>query len=208
MNYGAPETRLFKVRSLSVLSARRMAASTGAAEFVFMQQSNGLGHQIVAIRGFVDANGSLTGTFVQNVDINNNPIPGSFQVVNGQPGSFWGSGVDALDTTSMGRSSYAPGYRFTLGYKFDDGDAITISELHLVTTKYTTEATGVPPGQISDVGLSDTFLYSPVFNFAAAIQRSGQQDPARPESAGHLDGAVRHLGWCIADEHRLHSAFR
>jgi hypothetical protein len=162
-----------------------------AAEFIFMTQSNGLGHQVVGIRGFVDANGSLTGTFVQNTDGFGNPIPGSFTVVNGQPGSFWGSGADALDTTSMGRSSWAPGYRATVGYKFEDGDAIEISELHVVKIKYTTEATGVPPGQISDVNLSDTFLYSPVFNFSP--QFSGppnkiQPDPNRADTSTALYG--------------------
>jgi hypothetical protein len=115
----------------------------GAAESIFFTQSRAIGSQIVAYRGFIDSNGSLTG----------------------QPGTYIGSGMVALSTDQLGQASYAPGYRITVGWKTDDGTAIYGSFLQTLDTRRHAGATLVPPGFRSASNLADTFLVSNVYNF-------------------------------------------
>ena len=39
-----------------------VGAIYGAAEFLFMTPSRSIGHQLIATRGFIDSDGSVTGT--------------------------------------------------------------------------------------------------------------------------------------------------
>src|SRR5262249_60691582 len=57
-----------------------------AAEFVLMNQPRAIGHQRVAVRGFVDSAGLLTGT----------------------AGAFVGSGEEALNSNEFGRTGWSP----------------------------------------------------------------------------------------------------
>jgi len=116
----------------------------GAAEFIFMSQNRPLGDQVVAIRGFRDTDGTIVGI----------------------PGQFVGSGNQALSTTDLGRTSWAPGYRATLGYKLEDGSSISISYLQLVEVKYAQGAGPIAPDQNPGALDSNTFLYAPVFGFS------------------------------------------
>ena len=83
-------------------------------EFVIMNQPRAIGHQRVAIRGFVDSAGFLTGT----------------------PGTFLGTGEEALNTNQFGRTGWSPGRRVTFGYRFENGWNFSISWLHVYDTKY------------------------------------------------------------------------
>lgn len=113
-------------------------------EFLFMHPNRNIGHQIIASRGFLDNDGSVTGN----------------------PGQFVGSRRIALDTDSFGRTTWTPGFRVGFGYRMEDGWAISITYAHLFDAKYNTSVGPVPPDFNPGALLEDTFLFSPVFNFS------------------------------------------
>jgi hypothetical protein len=129
------------------------------ANFVYFRQSNPLEHQQIAVRGFRDADGSLTGN----------------------PGTFIGSGLPVLDAKDAGGpGTYAPGFKFDFGYAFKDGTSFQISWMHLEDVKYFHEATIVPLNfNFGGRTLPDSFLFAPVFNFTNAFAGpQGKIDPA------------------------------
>jgi hypothetical protein len=114
------------------------------ASFVYYRQTNPLEHQPIGFRGFIDADGSVTGT----------------------PGTLVGSGTLALDAKMAGGpGTYSPGLRTDLGYAWKDGTTISLGWLHLEDVKLFHEATIVPPLFNFGPTLADSFLFSPVFNF-------------------------------------------
>ncbi len=116
-----------------------------AGEFLFWRQNNPLKDQIIAIRGFVDYTGAVSGTAA----------------------SFNGTGFAALSAADVsGPGSYQPGFDVTLGWRFENGVAISATWWHLIEAKYS--ATAGPIARITNEigpGGADTFLYSPVFGF-------------------------------------------
>jgi Legionella pneumophila major outer membrane protein precursor len=114
-------------------------------EFIMLHQPRAIGHQPIAIRGFVDSAGLLTGT----------------------PGAFVGSKEQALTTAELGRTGWSPGQRLTFGYRLENGWNFSISWLHLFDTKYSAGA-GMQGANFLNPGanLENTFLFSPVFNFS------------------------------------------
>ena len=85
-----------------------------STEFVFMTQTRAMGSQIVAYRGFVDSTGNITGL----------------------PGTYVGSRQVALSTDTLGRTTYSPGFRVELGYKFDGGMQIFANFMQLFDAAY------------------------------------------------------------------------
>jgi hypothetical protein len=136
-----------------------------AGEFVYFRETNPLHHQVIAVRGLVDFDGSIT------ADLNGivvNPTNGPPIIIPGQPmqGTFLGSGRPALFADDAGGpGSYQPGWRMAAGWRFRDGTAIEFSWMSLVEAKYAAGATLVPPGLQAGPLLLDSFLFSPVFNF-------------------------------------------
>jgi hypothetical protein len=120
------------------------AAIYGTAEFMFIHQSRSIGHQIVAQRGYVDSDGSLTGF----------------------PGTFVGSKATALSTDSLGRETFTPGFRVGLGYRMEDGTSLSFNYTHLVSAKYNASAGQIPQSLNPGSNLADSFLFQPVFNFS------------------------------------------
>lgn len=117
-----------------------------AVEFKFMRQSTPLGDQVIAVRGYVDFDGSIEGV----------------------PGKFIGSGTPALNANQVdGPGTFVPGSNLTIGWRFLDGVTVSVSWWHLVDARYAATATLVPPGLQPGPLLDDTFLFSPVFNFPA-----------------------------------------
>ena len=116
-----------------------------AAEFIFWRQSSPIHNQELAVRGFVDADGSVTGT----------------------PGTFVGSGAEVLNAKEAGGPpTYQPGLRTTVGYAWSDGTSIDFQWLWLAKAQYAYEATIIPPNfGFGNSTLANSFLYSPVFNF-------------------------------------------
>lgn len=115
-------------------------------DFVMYRQTNPLRNQSIAVRGFVDTDGSVTG----------------------RPGTFVGSGTQALNArNASGPDTYQPGFKTGIGYRFDGESApsISLDWMWLAEAKYNANATAAP--KFFEVGpqLADSFLYSPVYNF-------------------------------------------
>ncbi len=135
------------------------------AEFVYFRQTNPIRDQVVAVRGILDFDGSIT------ADLNGQQVfpigaPPITIPANPVPGTFYGSGTAALNTNQVsGPGSYEPGFRLTTGWRFKDGSAIEFSWLRLNETKYSASASLVPESLKPGSMLEETFLFSPVFNF-------------------------------------------
>ena len=116
------------------------------AEFVMLTQTKALGNQTIAVRGFRDSLGAITGL----------------------PNTFIGTGAEALNTDRMGRREFQPGFRVEVGYKFDTGTRAYFNYLQLYDAHYSAGATqnGLT---IQRQDLSDTYLYQPVYNFPNAF---------------------------------------
>src|SRR5207247_9016794 len=53
------------------------------------------------------------------------------------PGNFLGSGAPALFSDDLkGQQTFQPGYRMTLGYRFNSGSALERTWMHLASAKY------------------------------------------------------------------------
>lgn len=120
-------------------------------EYVMLTQTKALGNQTIAVRGFYDATGVLTGT----------------------PGTFTGSGTDALNTRKMGRREFMPGFRIELGYKFDTGTRAYFNYMQFYDAHYTAGASQAAKGFNVRPDNADSFLSSPVFNFNQAFGGPG-----------------------------------
>ena len=101
--------------------------------------------QQVAVRGFIDLDGSVTG----------------------QPaGTFIGSKEEALNVEQlMGPSSAQPGWDIYIGWKFEGGVVVELDWKHLVETKYHATASLISPSFNTGSLFENTFLFSPVSNF-------------------------------------------
>jgi hypothetical protein len=138
-------------------------------EFVLWRQTNPLAHQVVATRGILDFDGSITAaiTGVPTVPVTGGTVNILPNVA--QPGTFLGTGRAALITDDVGGpSTYQPGYSIGGGWRFQNGTVIEANWIHLAEAKYGAVASLVPggnpplqPGQL----LTETFLFSPVYNF-------------------------------------------
>jgi len=103
-------------------------------------------NQTVAIRGFVDSDGTATGLV---------------------PPAFVGNGQEALNTEQLrGPSSWTPGFDFSFGWRFESGVVLTASWIHLADTRYSVSAGPIPPDFNGGALLENTFLFSPVTNFS------------------------------------------
>jgi hypothetical protein len=138
-----------------------------AIEFVYFQQSNPIGRQTVAVRGFVDDDGT-------NVPKGHGPEA---------PGTFHGSGLEALNTRQLERTadSFSPGFNLVGGYRFQNGWVFQVSWLYLLENRYTATASLIPQNHAVGPQLADTFLFSNVFNFtpnyAGEANRTGLGNP-------------------------------
>jgi hypothetical protein len=117
------------------------------AEFVMLTQTRAIGHQAIAYRGFIDSDGSVTGT----------------------PGTFVGPRTEAINTRDFSPRTFAPGWALEVGYRFDDGTRLFWNYLQLTDSHYSLGASLVPPFQRANADLSNTFLTTPVYNFNVAF---------------------------------------
>ncbi len=155
-----------------------------ALEFVMFRQTNPIRHQLIAVRGLVDVDGSITG------DLNGTAVFTDVTppfIIRGPivPGNFLGTATPALFTDDLrGQESFEPGYRITLGYRFDNGSAIEANYLSLVRVTYAANASLIPTNYANlnaSAALADTFLFAPFFNlpleFAGANQKLALGNP-------------------------------
>lgn len=114
-----------------------------SGEFLIWRTTKAIGRQTIGVRGFYDTQGTITGL----------------------PGSFVGSGAEALNTKSGGSNEYMPGWRAEVGYKFDTGVRIYFNYAQLYSAHYSSGATlNLGPFR-SRPDLADTFVSAPVYNF-------------------------------------------
>jgi hypothetical protein len=120
-----------------------------AGSYIMYNQTNTMRSQEVAVRGFVANDDTVLNA------------PGS-------AGTFVGSRNNALDVNQVtGPFSFQPGFELEIGWKFNDGSALTASFWWISEAQYTAVATLAQPignGLIRS-DQADTFLFSPVFNF-------------------------------------------
>jgi hypothetical protein len=151
-----------------------------AAEFVFYRMDNPIRHQIIAIRGLED----FDGTIIRDINSIFVPTPGGPLMVNpGNPpqGILLGSGTIALDAQQVsGPLSYQPGVKVSVGWRFEDGVTAEFSWLQLTQAKYNAVATLVPASLNVNQFFVDSFLFSPVFNYPSDFA-----GPARKVLAGN-----------------------
>jgi hypothetical protein len=135
------------------------------AEFEFWKQTNPLKDQVIAVRGLVDFDGSITAA-LNGVPFQ--PTNGPIVIVPGQPivGAFIGSGQPALLASDAGGpGSFEPGVRLFAGWLFQNQVAVEFSYMTLAEAKYGAVATLVPPSLNGGPNLVNTFLFSQVYNF-------------------------------------------
>jgi len=132
-------------------------------EFMIMHQKRVIGDQLLAVRGFVVTTG--TPFFPGDPTI---PFP---PVLPFSPGTFLGSGEEALRSEQhLGRSTWQPGYRLTLGYRLENGWNFSVSWLHLTDAKYSAGAGPIGPNFANPGTVGEnTFLFVPVFNFSTGF---------------------------------------
>jgi hypothetical protein len=114
-------------------------------EFMFFRWNNPLRDQLVAQRGFI---------------VTDNSVPG-FAV-----GQQLGSGQAAMNVDQLtGQDSYQPGFRLGVGWKMNDGSAVSLSYFRLTEASYRAGATLAAPGLLVGQDYADSFLFSNVYNF-------------------------------------------
>jgi hypothetical protein len=166
-----------------------------AAEFMMFRQTNPIKRQLIAIRGLTDVDGAITGD-LNGTQVNTDQTPPF--IIRGPlvPGNFLGSGTPALYTDDLrGQETYEPGYRLTMGYRFDSGSALEVSFMSLVKATYSANASLIPPNFANLANgplLADTFLSAPFFNlpieFAGANQKTALGNPG--SAFGIFNGAT------------------
>ena len=114
-----------------------------AFEYTMLTQTRPIGNQVIARRGFYDSSGQITG----------------------QPGTFIGSGRNALDPKNFPQRNWEPGFSMEFGYRFDDGTRLFYNLVRLFDMKYALGASFVTPGFRTSPTLADTFLTAGVFAF-------------------------------------------
>jgi hypothetical protein len=128
-----------------------------AIEFIMFRQSIPITHQELGYRGFVDADGSLTGT----------------------AGTHIGSGRPAIYADdNLSNASDQPGWKGVIGWKFEDGTVLSLGWTHLQQFTYTASVNLIPQGFRLPSGTdADTFISSWVFNFSSDFAG----DPSQPK---------------------------
>src|SRR5262249_55970192 len=139
-------------------------------------QTNPLRNQTIAVRGFRDMDGQITGT----------------------PGNFVGSGEEALNARQAGGpGTYEPGFEVGVGWRFRDGSAVPASRVHPLQDPFLAAAPPLGPGFTPGAQLENTFLFSPVINFPVEYNGPGN-DVINPANKAPATGSTIGI-WNAAD---------
>lgn len=177
------------------LGHARMESTGGvytALEFVMYRLSASVKNQQLAIRGFTDVDGAVTG------DLNGTLVQPDTQppfIIRGPvvPGTQYGSRTEALNAADLNQQeTFQPGWAITIGYKLDSGSKIELKWTHIQKNTTQANASLNPPGFQVGPLLADTYLFSPVFNFPVEFTGAAQETAlGNPNSlAGIWNGAI------------------
>ncbi len=114
-------------------------------EFVMLTQTRAIGNQTIAVRGFFDIDGRVTGT----------------------PGKLVGDGTEALNANMFSPRTFQPGFNVELGYRLSNGTRFFVNYMQTYDAQYSLSASFIPPGFAVGVGQANTFISSPVFGFGS-----------------------------------------
>ena len=130
-------------------------------EFLYWKTNRPLRSQTIAVRGFFDLDGSVSGRQ-----------------------QFVGSGEEALNVSDLyGPGNYQPGWDFRFGYRWSNGIAVEFGWKHLVQARYTTTASILAPSFNNGNFFENTFLFAPVTNFPVDWAGSSQNIPQGSSAA-------------------------
>lgn len=115
-----------------------------AAEMLIFRTDNPLGRQVLAERGLMDVDGTISGT----------------------PGAFLGSRETVLKASDAGSEKWSPGYRFTLGWRFMDDTSIYVSGFKMIENRSQASAGILPRNFNVNADFSNSFLFAPFYNFS------------------------------------------
>jgi hypothetical protein len=142
-----------------------------AGDVLYFRQSVPVRNQVIATRGLVDFDGSITADLTGQViePVTSGTLGAPF-ILRGPivPGNFLGSNAIALnaqDVLPNGNPTFVPGFSVTAGWKFENQYVLDLTWWHLQEAKYAAGATLVPPGLNPGAILTESFLFSPVYNF-------------------------------------------
>ncbi|MBI3407548.1 MAG: hypothetical protein HY040_04235 [Planctomycetes bacterium] len=112
---------------------------------LYWRETRPLRNQTIAVRGFFDLDGSVTGS---------------------PPGTFVGSGEEALNVGMLrGSGTWQPGFNIGVGWRFENGVVVQANWYHLTDAKYAVSAGLLNSTFQPGANLENTFLTGKVFNF-------------------------------------------
>lgn len=167
-NFNGPAVEL----PLPTMWGDRDAGPYVAGELLFMRLNQPLRRQALAFRGLWDIDGSLDGSTTPDnplvrVEDNTGAFINNFFLLKGQAGAFLGTGDVALTAKAGGAERFEPGFRLTIGYRFQDGIAVEAVYWRLADFKYSGGASLMPPpGRGVRQDFADSFISFPFFNFS------------------------------------------
>ena len=144
------------------------------AQATYFKTDNPLKSQVVAVRGFVDSDGSVSVANVGHGRIGSffgsaTPpflVPGLISTrENGRVDQFFGSGQEALNVNQLtGQDSYTVGTEMGIGWKLGNGSSISLNWTYFGDVRYSAGATLSPKLGVLDQNLANTFLFADVHN--------------------------------------------
>ena len=152
-----------------------------AGEGLLYSMDNPLKLQPIAIKGFTDTKGDISGI----------------------PGTFVGNGQSALTDESGMRHDLTTGFNFVIGYKFSNDTAIEVDWMHLLQTGFCWSTPAAPYNIVNTPAFAQAYMSSPVVNLPVGYAGPPQKVPS---GLGLLN--LRHLECCCGHAHQLPAAIR
>ncbi len=131
-----------------------------ALEAMYWRMNNPLQSQVLAVRGFVDDAGQVTG----------------------DAGRFIGTRQEALNTRGMQDNQFEPGFRISIGYRFHDHLVLEFSYWKLDEFRHFQSAGILGVGLSGGDNFADSFLHAPFYNFPTPF--AGSQNDVSTAAGG------------------------
>jgi Legionella pneumophila major outer membrane protein precursor len=133
--------------------------------FSMYRQTNPMGNQTIAYRGFYAIDGTNLGPQVIIPPTTPGGVP-TLAATSVPNGTFIGSMAEALNTNSVsGPSTYMPGFNISAGWKFEDESSLTLNYMWLAKANYASTASLIPSSQNIGATGADSYISSPVYGY-------------------------------------------